>query len=163
MYFSHFERTIDVLFSIDVNVWQDRRSVQMIVRDLKPSTIQESKDDADRRRFNEVKSGGCFTKEEDFYPDRRDFAATYGYIEQSIREGQNCFSHKDLCTRIFNKYNVRIGYVKMKLIIMVFMEMNLLGIEEYESEMYRFSIHYSTTKKNLDKSTLLKRLRSQMR
>ncbi len=154
---------IDVLFSIDVNVWQDRKSVQMIIRDLKPSTSLLSRDDVDRSRFNEVKSGGTFTREEDFYPDRRDFAAAYGYIEQSIREGQNTFSHKDLCTRIFNKYNVRINYVKMKLIIMVFMELNLLGIEEYEHEMYRFSIHYSTSKKNLDKSTILKRLRSQMR
>lgn len=154
---------VDVLFSIDINIWQDRKSVQMVVRDLKPSHTQESKDDALRRRFSEIKAGASFTEEEGIYPDRRDFAATYGFIEASIREGQSTFSHKDLLAKIYSKYNVRINYIKMKFIIMIFMEINLLGIEEYDNEQYKFSIHYSQSKKNLDKSTILKRLRGQMR
>ncbi len=154
---------VDVLFSIDINIWQDRKSVQMVVRDLKPSLTQETRDEAERRRFNEIKGGASFTEEESIYPDRRDFAATYGFIEASIRDGHSTFSHKDLLAKIYSKYNVRINYIKMKFIIMIFMEINLLGIEEYDNEQYKFSIHYSQSKKNLDKSTILKRLRSQMR
>mgnify|MGYP003311159312 CR=1 FL=1 len=56
-----------------------------------------------------------------------------------------------------------IGYVKLKFIIMIFKEMNILQIDEFEDEKYRFKLQYSTTKKNLNKSSILKKLRSQMR
>ena len=46
---------------------------------------------------------------------------------------------------------------------MVFKEMNLLQIDEFEDEKYRFKLQYSTAKKNLNKSSILKKLRSQMR
>ena len=40
---------------------------------------------------------------------------------------------------------------------------NLLQIDEFEDEKYRFKLQYSTAKKNLNKSSILKKLRSQMR
>jgi hypothetical protein len=46
---------------------------------------------------------------------------------------------------------------------MVFRELNLVGINESPEESYTFTLHYSTTKKNLDKSSILRKLRSQLR
>ena len=57
----------------------------------------------------------------------------------------------------------KIGYIKLKFIIMVFRELNLVGINESPEESYTFTLHYSTTKKNLDKSSILRKLRSQLR
>ena len=60
-------------------------------------------------------------------------------------------------THIFHAY-----YIKLKIIIMVFKELNLITIDDVAEETYKFKIYYSTTKTKLDKSTLLRRLRSQM-
>ena len=85
-------------------------------------------------------------------------------MQNSLHAGIDTFTHKDLLTKFSgNNLSREIGYVKLKFMIMVFKEMNLLQIDEFENEKYRFKLQYSTTKKNLNKSSILKKLRSQMR
>jgi hypothetical protein len=45
---------------------------------------------------------------------------------------------------------------------MVFKELNIIGIEDLANETYKFKLHYSTSKVQLEKSNILRRLRSQM-
>ena len=46
-------------------------------------------------------------------------------------------------------------------IIMILKELNIVTIDEIEEEVYEFNIHYSTSKNDLEKSNLLKKLRYQ--
>lgn len=153
---------IDILFSIDINEWQDRRSVQLIVRDLKIACSKAKQNERNRSRFEEIRSGATFTASEGVIPDRNDFVAVYTLVQNAQRQGRDTFSHKDLVSMLTTD-TLNIGYVKLKFIIMVFREMNLLTVDEVEDEVYRFRIHYSASKKNLDKSSILKKLRSQLR
>lgn len=154
---------VDILFNIDINEWGGRESVQIILRDIKPSRAQQKAAENDRRRFAEIRSGGQINQDENVIPTRDDFAVVYKAILASLRAGQNTISHRDLTSRISALPGGQgIGYVKLKIIIMVFMELNLIGIEEPSEEVYKFSVKYSSTKTDLDKSTLLKRLRSQV-
>ena len=59
------------------------------------------------------------------------------------------------------RMGVNVGYVKLKFIIRVFQELNLLGIEEYSEEEYRFCLIFSPGKTDLEKSNILRRLRMQ--
>ncbi len=172
MYFSYSPEStgihrgdkVDVLFSIDINEWQDRKNVQLIVRDIKVSKSKKMQSDFERARFNEIRLGATYSDDENVLPERSDFAAVYTLIQNASRQGQTTFSHGELL-RLLNTQQTqrKISYVKLKFIIMVFKEMNLLTIEESESEVYSFKLHYSSTKQNLDKSNILKKLRSQIR
>jgi hypothetical protein len=72
-------------------------------------------------------------------------------------------AHRDITSRFRGEADGRrIGYAKLKIIIMVFKELNLLTITDVEEEVYKFGIHYTTSKTELDKSNILRRLRSQM-
>ena len=154
---------VDILFNIDINEWMGRRSVQLIVKDVKPSSIQGKLDDAERERFNEIWNGAHFSKEEDVLPTREDFASVYRYLVNSVRTSNSTLSHKDIVFALAHSRDGRpINYIKLKIIIKVFQELNLIGIEESEPEIYRFSIHYSSSKSDLEKSCLLKRIRSQL-
>ena len=53
-------------------------------------------------------------------------------------------------------------YVKVKYIIRIFEEMNILGVEklENEREIYRFKYIYVKVKADLNKSNILKKLRT---
>jgi hypothetical protein len=53
------------------------------------------------------------------------------------------------------------GYIKLKMIIRIFQELNLLGIEEISEEQYRFCLVFTPGKTDLEKSNILRRLRSQ--
>ena len=154
---------VDILFNLVTNEWLDRKSVQLIIRDVKVSMSSKNQYKYNRRRFEDVKSGGTYTQDEGFFPEREDFVTVYKFLQNSLHMGIDTFTHKDLLTKLSTNSSREIGYVKLKFIIMVFKEMNLLQIDEFEDEKYSFKLQYSTTKKNLSKSSILKKLRSQMR
>lgn len=155
---------VDILFSIGINEWQDRKSVQLIIKDIKVAISGENQYRNNRNRFEDIKSGAIFTDEENIFPERSDFTIVYKLIQNSLHSGIDVLTHKDIMTKAAMLGNGNeIGYIKLKFIIMVFKEMNLLYIDEFSDEEYRFKLHYSTTKKDLSKSSILRRLRSQMR
>ena len=155
---------VDILFSIGVNEWQDRKSVQLVIKDIKVALSSEKQYKNNRQRFEDIKSGATFTSKENIFPERSDFTVVYKIIQSSLHSGVDVMTHKDIISKASaSGSDADIGYIKLKFIIMVFKEMNLINIDEFSDEEYRFKLHYSTTKKDLTKSSILRRLRSQMR
>ena len=153
----------DILFNIDINEWGGRRSVQLIIRDIKPSASQTASDVSDRERFEQIKGGAPINKGEDVIPSRDDFALVYKMFLSSLRSGVNTMSHREIMSRINHMHSAkRINYIKLKFIIMVMRELNIVFLEEPEDEVYVFNIHYTSNKTHLDKSNLLRKLRSQL-
>ncbi len=155
---------IDMLFNIDVNDWLGKRSVQIIVRDVKTSKMQTESEEREKLRFEEIRSGARIYKEENVIPTREDFASVYKFLLISQRNGTDTLTHRDITTRI-SKLHIGgdIGYIKLKFIIMIFKELNLISIEETENEVYKFNIRFGAPKTDLEKSSLLKKIRSQLR
>lgn len=153
----------DILFSIDVNEWQDRKSIQLIIRDIHPSKAQLLEASAAEERYFEIHGGAKFSRDEDVLPEREDFVAVYKVVQSAIQQHQDTFSHRDLMSRASMLSGRSIGYIKLKFMIMIFKEMNILSIEELPGERYKFKLHYSSTKKDIEKSGILRKLRIQMR
>ena len=154
---------VDVLFNIDVNEWGGRESAQLIIRDIKPSVMQKKQERDEVLRFEEIKNGAPFDESENIFPDRNDFAAVYRLVQNSVRLGTDTLKHRDIIAKLrATPEGCDVGYVKLKIIIMVFKELNIIAIDDVAHETYKFKLHYSTTRTKLDKSTLLRRLRSQM-
>ncbi|MBQ2875905.1 MAG: single-stranded-DNA-specific exonuclease RecJ [Clostridia bacterium] len=154
---------VDVLFNIDINEWMGRESVQLIVRDIRPSKSMKERYASNRERFEQIKAGAPFSATENIMPTREDFIAVYNVMRSSLRAGVNVLTHRDITSK-FNSLPEpkRIGYIKLKIIIMVLKELNLVSLDEISDEVYKFDIHYTTGKTDLEKSTWLRRFRSQM-
>ncbi len=154
----------DLIFNLDVNEWMGRRSVQLIVKDIRASEKQNVKNDGEKARFARIWAGEPFSASEDILPDRNDFAAVYRMILASSRAGGNTLSHREICAKASSIPEQRkIGYIKLKIIIKVLTELNVIGIEEREEEVYTFKLHYNSGKTDLEKSSLLRRLRAQQK
>jgi single-stranded-DNA-specific exonuclease len=154
---------IDLLFNVDINEWAGRENLQIIVRDLKISEGQRSTVDAEHDRFKEIWSGGKFSSDENIMPCRDDFVVIYKLMLASFRSGVDTLSHREIIAKLKSEYpRSQIGYIKLKIIMMVLKELNIMNIEDVSDEVYKFAVHYSTQKTMLDKSTLLRKLRSQM-
>ncbi len=152
---------VDVLVNVDINEWMGKKSVQLVIKDMKPSEDEARTLAREHKRFDEIWNGAHFSIEENVLPTRHDFVDVYKFVAASCRSGQNIFSHRDLISRLSRATdNKTIGYIKLKIIIKVMQELNLIGIEELENEVYKFTIHY-TSKTNLEKSYLLKRIKNQ--
>ena len=155
---------IDLLFNVDINEWMGRRSVQLIVKDVRISESEEKKMYSDRARFEEIWNGAPFSASDNILPEREDFGIVYRTLCGAVRSGIDMLSHKDILSRLSRGGHDRdIGYVKLKIIIKVFQELNIVGIDELENEVYSFHVHYTTSKSDLEKSSLLRRIRMQMR
>ncbi len=152
---------IDLLFTVDINEYNGRRSVQLIVRDVRLSVNMSEQETREKERFAAIWSGAAFS-DEDILPTRDDFAAVYTLVRKNVRMGVEEISHRALLAKLRSAAGaVKIGYVKLKMIIRILQELNLLGIEEVSEEYYHFRLNFSDKKTDLEKSNLLRRLRTQ--
>ena len=166
MYFSHETDKLDVypgekvdlLFSLDINEWAGKRSVQLTVRDLRSAEKERRLSEAEEARFHEIMSGDAFAVDERVVPDRDDFAAVYTVIRRLVRTGSDTFSTRSMHAQL-SAAGYDIGYIKLRFIFSIFREMNILGIEEITTDTYRFRLTFSTTKADLEKSNILHQLR----
>ena len=154
------EDKVDVMFNLDINEWADKQTVQMIVKDIRLSEESKREKMNERELFEKIWKGGDFSSELNIVPTRNDFAVVYTMVEYSVRNGCDCMSHNLILSKLSAS---NINYIKLKFIIRILQEMNVLGIEEIEDEVYRFKLHYSTKKTDLEKSNLLRRLRLQQK
>lgn len=155
--------SVDLLFNLDVNEYNGRRSVQLIVRDIRLCRESRRESEGEHERFAEIWAGAPFSEKENVLPIRADFAAVYTLVCRSARAGCDTLSHRALLARLQTEGHGDIGYLKLKVIIRVLQEMNLLGIEEWGTENYHFSVHFTDKKTDLEKSACLHRLRTQLR
>ncbi|MBQ7333643.1 MAG: single-stranded-DNA-specific exonuclease C-terminal domain-containing protein, partial [Clostridia bacterium] len=117
-----------------------------------------------RKRYLEIHTGESFSEEENVLPTREDFAKLYRFILASLRQGNDTYSHRELVSELSKIRDGReIGFIKLKFMIKVFIELNIINIDEEEEEQYKFKISYSTSKTDLEKSHLLRKLRQQKR
>ncbi len=152
---------VDVLFNLDVNEWSGRRNAQLIIRDIKQSEALRSRMNAEIQRFSEIWSGAKFEQSENVIPTRDDFANVYRFLVSSVRCGNEILSVRDILYKLSGFRGSNIGYIKLLVIIKVMQELNIIGIVEVGEDVYRFSMQYRSGKAELEKSNLLRRLRTQ--
>ena len=149
---------VDILFCVDINEWYGRRTVQLIVKDLRPAERESERDAHDKARFDEIFRGAPIQSGEDVVPLREDFAAVYTVVRRAVRNGDDVMSMRRMAS-LLHGAGRDIGYIKLKFIFRIFEELNLLGIEESEKDVFRFRMHFSGNKVNLEKSKILHKLR----
>jgi hypothetical protein len=69
---------------------------------------------------------------------------------------------KNLLRAISNKAELSgFTYVKIKMIIKIFIELNIVSIDEIDDTSFTFKFNYSKNKTNLEKSSILRKIRNQ--
>jgi single-stranded-DNA-specific exonuclease len=152
---------IDLLCTVDINEFRDIRTVQLIVQDFKPSQCYEEECNEHIARYRAVRAGAEFSADEDLIPAREDFAHVYTVLRREFRQGKDIFSERALLPMLNAGAPHPIRYGKMKYILEIFHELKICGVEEIEDGVYRFDIYFNASKTNIEKSYLLKKLKSQ--
>ncbi len=160
---------IDVMFNLDINEYQNMKSLQYIVKDIRLSSELAKKEAAERDLYKRINDGVfdpssiSSSEIETILPQRSDFAAIYNLLKKELRMDHDTFSIRALC-KLLTQNGVPNRYVKVKYIIRVFQELNILGVDEIDSdaEIYRFKYIYVKNKADLDKSNILRKLKSSL-
>lgn len=151
---------VDVLFNLDINEFQGTKNIQFIVKDIKLSANQERYENRQREISEDVKNGNKVenTDESEIVPTKDDFAVVYNLIKRELRIEHEVFSMRALLY-LLKISGSEINYVKLKTIIKVFQELNILGVVEIDDDVYQFKYVYVKTKTSLDRSNIYKKLK----
>jgi len=154
---------VDVAFNLDINEYQNIKSVQLIVQDLKTSESYEKRCNVIRERYEEISAGGAFDMEENIIPTRDDFAVVYTTVRKEFRLGRDTLSTDVILSLLAKTEGANINYIKLKFIIKILNELKICGVEQIDEDHYRFDVYFSASKTNIEKSSILRMLRGQCR
>lgn len=167
----------DIIFNLSVNDFMGTQTAQLIVRDIDGNRAAKAECQRTIRLYEEIKEGRQIARSENFVPTRDDFVSVYLYIKHEVRQGLDTLSLHRICHHFAGTRTI--DPVKLKFIIDILRETNILGVERVDQyaphasprvstqlivsrgeELYKFKLNYLTDKVNLEKSTIFKRLKS---
>ena len=135
----------------------------MIVQDMKYAERFETVYTKEVARYEEIRAGGEFSETENVLPSRDDIAIVYTALRREFRAGRTVFSMRRLLAMLQGVEGGDIGYVKLKFIIRIMQELQICGVTETDPDTYVFEFQYQTAKTNIEKSSILRKLKTQMR
>ena len=153
---------VDVAFNLEINEFMNVKTLQFNVKDIRVSERLYDMEKQGEQEFLAVKDGTTTLTFDEIVPQREDFAAVYNLLLKDAREGKNKYSYINLLRAISNKAELSgFTYVKIKMIIKIFIELNIVSIEEIDDTSFTFKFNYSKNKTNLEKSSILRKIRNQ--
>ncbi len=160
----------DVLFTLDINEYQNQRSIQLVVKDIRLTELQFHAENAEIALFRGLWSGKSPAELPlgrrtafDIVPTREEFGTVYSLLKRELRLEHEVFSIRALL-HLLRTGGTPIGYVKLKYILLSLCELELLGVEAVteteEQEIYAFRYIPTRTKTNLDRSGIYRKLKN---
>ncbi len=154
---------VDLVATLDINEYRDIRSVQLTVVDIRPSTSFSLMLEAGRARYRALRAGAAFDDVEGVVPTREQFVAVYTVLRREFRRGRSEYTDAELLLLMQTAELPALTYPALRYILDIFLELHICGVEEFIPNAFRFDICYRAEKANIEKSSILKRLRAQCR
>ncbi len=154
---------VDVLFQLNVNEYQNVTSLQMIVQDMHRAEAYEAVYLRNVARYEEIRAGASYDADEAVLPDRNDIAAVYTVLRREFRSGHTVFTMRRILALLESSGVMGINYIKLKFIIRIMQELQICGVTEPDSDHYMFEFDYRAEKTNIERSSILHKLKTQMR
>ena len=149
----------DLLYSLDINEYAGRRSLQLIVRDLHKAGASDDTRQKERKALELILDGQ--KPDEIAVPEltRRDFAAVYQLIRETIALGSHLFSLRGMISRLSCGQPGSFDYLKLQLILQIFLETHLITLSEEGEDLLSIRLCPTEGKIDLEKSKILSRVR----
>lgn len=152
---------VDVLFTLDINNFNNTESVQMILQDIRLSEEYLSYFKDENEIYRSIRNGAMFSEKDAVLPCRDDFAAVYSILRREFRIGNDMMTEVELYHAL-NAAGVKIRLAKLKIILEVLNELRICTVKEVSPGIYQYDIYFNPEKTNIDRSSILKKLKNQL-
>lgn len=147
---------IDVMYTLDVNVFRGEASPQLTVRALRKNEKQFALEAAARNLYDKIRDGVEPASIDDI-PVRADFSAVYRIIRHEVSMGRNIMPIGRLRSLLSP---IRpMGYIKLRLVLDVLAELKVISKIEIEPDVIKIEDNTLMTKVAIEKSTFLRRVK----
>lgn len=160
--------TVDLMYNLDVNEFNNTTSVQLVLKDIRLSEPQNRLENDEEALYKRLKAGETQnelnltdTAIAEIVPTRDDFALVYSLLKKELSFSHELFSIRSIESLIKNAGG-RIGFIKLKFILMILKELRLLNIDKPvpDMETYRIGMVTVTGKADLNSSRIYRKLKA---
>lgn len=152
---------VDAVFSLEINEYRKRRNIQLNLKYVLAPAAYAQKLIEEDKLYDDIKNGMHYTPNDEIYPSRSEFASLYTYIKRRAGAKSAEFLNRELRGECGIKG--KNPGVKLHFMLDIFEEMKLLTVERIDADcdiLYNITVRFVRGKVNLDKSLILKSLRS---
>lgn len=153
---------VDVIFTIDINKYQNVESVQMIIQDIRHSDSYLNYFKTENELYQSIRSGKSFTESDAILPTRDDFVVVYSMLRREFRTGNDIMSEVDIFHKINSGKDSEMRLAKIKIILEILNELKICTVTEVSPGIYQYDIYFNSDKTSIEKSSILKKLKNQM-
>ena len=150
---------VDVAFTLETNEFNGVSSVQISLKDIKASDRNIHFEMVNEELFQNVKAGCADISADYVVPTRDECMCVYNQLNLSSRMGKDSYRYLRLLHDLSGNNEFNLNYVKLKLIISIFRELNIVNIDYIDDFSFTFHFSYPRVKANLDKSSILRKLK----
>lgn len=152
---------VDVLFTLDINKYNNTESVQMIIQDIRHSEEYVNYFKNEISLYELIKNGKAYKESENIVPTRDDFVVVYSLLRSEYRMGNDMMTQIEMYHKLSRIKNAEIRLAKLKIIMDIMNELNICNIEEVSPGIYQYEIYFNSEKTNIEKSSILKKIKNQ--
>lgn len=152
---------VDVLFTLDINVFNNTESLQMIIQDIRHSKEYLEYFENEISVYQSIKEGKSYTENDKIIPTRDDFVTVYSLLRAEYRLGNDMMHEKEIYHKLVQSKRAEIRLAKLKIILDIMNELNICSIEEVSRGIYQYEIFFNSEKTSIEKSSILKKIRNQ--
>lgn len=152
---------VDLLFSLDVNKFNGVESVQLILQDIRHSDEYLAYFENENLLYSAVRKGEKYLESDNLIPTREDFAVVYTLLRREFRTGNDMMTEVEMFKKISAIKDANIRLAKLKLILEILNELKICTVEEISPRIYRYDIYFNSEKTNIEKSSILKKIKNQ--
>lgn len=152
---------VDAAFGLEINEYRGRRSVQLIIKDIRLSTCEIMADQKLLNLYNRFMADGALTAREAqiLLPERRDLVAVWRHIISRSEDGWLTVPSNALSRRVSWESRREIHIGKLFVCLDVFSESNLLSYHFREGRL-NIILKHIEGKADISRSVVLKTLQS---
>ncbi len=152
---------VDIMFNLDVNVFNNVESEQLIIQDIKHSEEFVSYFKNENELYQAIRKGEGFRESDDILPTRDDFVTVYSLLRREFRCGNDMMTEVDIHKKLLQIKNANIRLVKLKFILEIMNELKICTVKEVNPGIYQYDIYFSSEKTSIEKSSILKKIKNQ--
>lgn len=152
---------VDVMFTVDINRFNNTESVQLIIQDIRLSEEYLSYFANETNLYREIRNGKNFFEEDNLLPEREDFVTVYSLLRKEFRSGNDIMNEVEMYKKLSSLKDTNIRLAKLKIILEVLNELKICTVEEINPGIYQYDIYFSAEKTSIEKSSILKKIKNQ--
>ncbi len=147
---------VDILCRVGINEFRGEQTLQLVLQDIRHAEDYKILRDEENQRLAEILGGAKIKCSENVVPTRDEIAFIYKLIRYEVGLGRGVMSDRAFDSLVYEHTKNSINYIKLKLILHILLDMEVISVSELSDNIYEFDIIKNAKKTSVENSEVFR-------